>query len=77
MDQASDGGIRWALLTARLSAVSIVAAIVVLVLAAGTRLAVRRADLPVIGLIGLLIVAADTLYALERSTTFRRYRDPR
>lgn len=64
MDRASEGDIRWALLAARLTSVVMIASVVVVRAARGHRLAVRRADLLTIGLIGVLIVAADSLYAL-------------
>lgn len=61
LDAASEGAIPWALLVARLTAVS---AIVVAVLLRRPRLAVRPAELPVLAGIGALLVAADSLYAL-------------
>ncbi|MFC0506624.1 EamA family transporter [Micromonospora costi] len=64
MDRASEGDIRWALLGARLTSVVIIATIVVVGVARGRRAAIRRADLPTMALIGVLIVAADSLYAL-------------
>jgi drug/metabolite transporter (DMT)-like permease len=57
MDTASEGSIPWALLTARATAVTIIVAV------RRHRLAVHRTDLPVIALIGVLIVTADSLYA--------------
>ena len=60
MDAASEGEIPWARMVARLTAVAaFVAAIVV------TRhpVAARRADVPVIALIGVLVIAADAMYA--------------
>jgi drug/metabolite transporter (DMT)-like permease len=61
MDAASDGGIPWALLVARLTAVSAVAAAAALRRSA---LVVRRSDMAATALIGVLIVAADAMYAL-------------
>jgi uncharacterized membrane protein len=60
MDAASEGEIPWALLMARLTAVSVfVAALIV----TRSRLAVRRDDLPVIAFIGVLVIAGDSMYA--------------
>jgi drug/metabolite transporter (DMT)-like permease len=64
LDRASEDDIRWALLTARLTSVAIISTIVFIRGTRGHRPAVRRADLPTIALIGVLIVAADSLYAL-------------
>ena len=64
LDRASEGDIRWALFTARLTSVVMIAAIVVARSSRGHRLAVRRADLPPIVLIGVLIVVSDSLYAV-------------
>jgi drug/metabolite transporter (DMT)-like permease len=60
MDAASEGEIPWALLVARLTAVFVFVAAIVL-----TRpsLAVRRAHVPAIAAIGVLIIAADSMYA--------------
>jgi drug/metabolite transporter (DMT)-like permease len=60
MDAASEGEIQWALLFARATAVA-----VFLVAIALTRPdpVPRRRDVPVIALIGLLIIAADAMYA--------------
>lgn len=61
LDAASEGNIPWALLIARFTAVCAIAASVILVRA---RLAtVSRTDVPAAVAIGLLIVAADFLYA--------------
>ncbi|XRQ09552.1 EamA family transporter [Actinomadura welshii] len=60
MDAASEDDVGWALLTARLTAIT---AIVVIALALRHRPAVPRADVPHLMLIGALIVAADALYA--------------
>lgn len=61
MDAASEGSVRWALFVARLASVAAFATAYVV-----TRppLAVRRAELPVLALIGLLIIGADSLYAV-------------
>ena len=61
MDAASEGGVPWALLMARSAAV---AAFTAAFLLARTRLGVRSADLPVLVLIGVLIIAADSMYAV-------------
>ncbi len=61
MDAASEGGVPWALLLARLSAVG---TFTVVRLVRRPPLAVTRGQLPVPALIGLLIVAADAMYAL-------------
>lgn len=61
IDAASEGSVPWALLIARLAAVTMFIA------ASAVRrapLAVRRAGVPGIALIGALIVTADTLYAI-------------
>jgi drug/metabolite transporter (DMT)-like permease len=60
MDAASEGEIPWALLVARLTAVGIFVGVIVL---ARSRIAVRRSDLPVIASIGVLVIAADSMYA--------------
>lgn len=61
MDTASEGKIPWALLVARLTAVIAIAAAAVL---RRSRLSVRRTDLPMTISIGILIVAADSMYAI-------------
>ena len=61
MDSASEGDVGWALLTARLTAVTALAALVVV---RRRGLAVSRRDVPYLALVGMLIVMADTLYAL-------------
>lgn len=61
MDAASEGDVGWALLVARLVVVSVLAAIV---LARRPSLAMRRADLATVGLIGVLIVGADSTFAI-------------
>ena len=60
MDAASEGEIPWALLVARLTAV---AAFVAAMIATRQRVAARRADIPAIALIGVLVIAADAMYA--------------
>ncbi|MEV6276290.1 DMT family transporter [Nocardia sp. NPDC051832] len=60
MDTASTGDIGWALLTARLTAVGLIGAVV---LAGRQAVAVPPRDIPGIALIGVLIVVADALYA--------------
>jgi drug/metabolite transporter (DMT)-like permease len=60
MDAASEGEIPWALLVARLTAVGIFVGVIVL---ARSRIAARRSDLPVIASIGVLVIAADSMYA--------------
>lgn len=60
LDAASEASIPWALFVARLSAVL---ALVVFALSGHFRLALGRADLPLLLLIGVLIVAADAMYA--------------
>jgi drug/metabolite transporter (DMT)-like permease len=60
MDAASEGEIPWALLVARLTAVSI---FVATALVARSSLTMKRSDLPVVVSIGVLIIAADSMYA--------------
>jgi drug/metabolite transporter (DMT)-like permease len=60
MDAASEGEIPWALLVARLTAVTLFVAALLL---ARPGVAMRRADLPVIVGIGVLIIAGDSMYA--------------
>ncbi|CAM4410220.1 DMT family transporter [Nocardia ninae] len=60
MDTASTGDIGWALLTARLTAVGLIG---VVILVGRQRVSVPSEDIPSIALIGVLIVAADALYA--------------
>jgi drug/metabolite transporter (DMT)-like permease len=64
MGRASEGGISWALLTGRFTAVAMIAAIVAVRAGRGHRPTIHRAALPAIALIGVLIVVADSLYAL-------------
>jgi drug/metabolite transporter (DMT)-like permease len=61
MDAASEGGVPWALLTARVVSVSAFAAVFVI---RRRPLGVRASELPVLALIGSLIVVADGLYAV-------------
>jgi drug/metabolite transporter (DMT)-like permease len=61
MDAASEGSVPWALMVSRATAVSIFAAAMV---ASRTRLDVPPAELPSIGLIGVLLIAADSMYAI-------------
>jgi drug/metabolite transporter (DMT)-like permease len=61
MDAASEGGVPWALLMARLAAVT---AFTVVFLVTRARLGVRPVEIPVLVLIGTLIIAADSLYAV-------------
>jgi drug/metabolite transporter (DMT)-like permease len=61
MDAASEGGVQWALLLARTTSV---AAFVAVYLARRPALAVGRSDVPVLLLIGVLIVAADAMFAV-------------
>jgi drug/metabolite transporter (DMT)-like permease len=60
MDAASEGEIPWALMVARLTAV---AAFVAAIVVTGHAIAARRADVPAIALIGVLVIAADAMYA--------------
>ena len=60
MDAASEGEIQWALLLARATSV---AAFLVVIAATRPRPAPGRRDLPAIALIGILIIAADAMYA--------------
>jgi drug/metabolite transporter (DMT)-like permease len=60
MGAASEGNIPWALFVARFSAV---AALVIVVMAGRSRPAVKRVDLPLLMLMGVLIVASDGMYA--------------
>ena len=61
MDAASEGSVPWALFVARLTSV---AAFGTVYLVTRPPLAVRRSELPVLALIGLLIIGADSLYAV-------------
>lgn len=60
LDAASEGDIPWALAVARLTAVALFVAAFV---ATRFRARARAADLPVLVAIGVLIIAADSLYA--------------
>jgi drug/metabolite transporter (DMT)-like permease len=59
LDAASEGSIPWALATAKLTAVALFAGFALYARGAP----VRASDLPVLVVIGLLIVAADSMYA--------------
>jgi drug/metabolite transporter (DMT)-like permease len=61
MDAASEGSVPWALFFARLASV---AAFAIAYVVTRPPLVVRRAELPVLVLIGLLIIGADALYAV-------------
>jgi drug/metabolite transporter (DMT)-like permease len=62
MDAASEGGqIPWTLLMARITSVAVFAAAIVVT---RSRVAVKGADVPVIALIGMLIIAGDAMYAV-------------
>jgi drug/metabolite transporter (DMT)-like permease len=62
MDAASEGGqIPWVLLFARLTSVAV---FVGAFLVARPRLSLRRPDLPPVAAIGVLIIAADAMYAV-------------
>jgi drug/metabolite transporter (DMT)-like permease len=60
MDAASEGEIPWALLVARATAVLLFA---IAVLLARASLAVERGDFVVVASIGMLVIAADAMYA--------------
>lgn len=62
MDAASEGDVPWALLTARLTAVT---AFVAAMLIRRAPLAVRSAQLPAVASIGVLVVGADSMYAIS------------
>jgi drug/metabolite transporter (DMT)-like permease len=61
MDAASEGGVPWALLMARSASVAIFIAAFLLTRA---RIGVPAAEVPVLLLIGVLIIAADAMYAV-------------
>lgn len=61
MHNAGQADTGWALLTARLVTVMVIVSVSVL---SRHRVAVRKSDLPVLAVIGVLIVAADTQYTL-------------
>jgi drug/metabolite transporter (DMT)-like permease len=60
IDSASESGIPWALFSARLTAVAVLAIVIVMT---RSRIVVRSGDLPVTSLIGILILSADFMYA--------------
>jgi drug/metabolite transporter (DMT)-like permease len=60
MDAASEGEIPWALLIARATAVALFLAAIA---ATRSAVAVGRRDLVVVAAIGLLVIAADSMYA--------------
>jgi drug/metabolite transporter (DMT)-like permease len=60
MDAAGEGGVPWALLVSRLTAV---AAILAVALALRVRVGVPRRALPGLALVGVLIIGADAAYA--------------
>ncbi|MGH2955421.1 MAG: EamA family transporter [Solirubrobacterales bacterium] len=60
MDAASEGEIPWALMVARLTTVGVFGAAI---LATRSGLAMRRSDVPVIALIGVVVIAGDSMYA--------------
>jgi drug/metabolite transporter (DMT)-like permease len=61
MDAAAEGGVNWALLVARMTTVALFLAVWA---ARRPAMAISRRELPVLALIGVLILAADTLYSL-------------
>jgi drug/metabolite transporter (DMT)-like permease len=61
MDAASEGSVQWALFTARLAAV---VAFTAVFLVRRAPLSVQPAEVPVLVLIGLLIIGADSMYAV-------------
>jgi drug/metabolite transporter (DMT)-like permease len=61
MDAASEGDVPWALLAARVTSVSVFAAVCLMT---RPRLGVERGEIPVLASIGALIVGADALYAV-------------
>ncbi|TDD29836.1 DMT family transporter [Kribbella turkmenica] len=63
LDRASEHAVAPALLTAKLTSVAIIAALVLGWAARGERFGIRRTDLPLIVGIGLLLVTADASYA--------------
>lgn len=60
MDAAGDGGVPWALLVSRSTAVILIVGVAVI---ARARVGATRRDVPVLALIGALIVVADAGYA--------------
>jgi drug/metabolite transporter (DMT)-like permease len=63
MDAASEADILWALFVARLTAVTALSSVAAIAVLRHVRFGIRKSDLPVIALIGVLIVAADAMYA--------------
>jgi drug/metabolite transporter (DMT)-like permease len=63
MDSASESDVPWALLTARLTSVIAVGAVAVVTIGRRGPLHIHKGDLQAMALIGLLIVAADGMYA--------------
>jgi drug/metabolite transporter (DMT)-like permease len=61
LDGASEGGVPWALLVARLTTVTVFA---IAFLVRRPAVAVRRGELPALALIGALVVGADSMYAV-------------
>jgi len=61
LDGASEGGVPWALLVARITTVAVFALAFV---ARQPAVGMRRDDLPVLALIGALVVGADSMYAV-------------
>ncbi len=61
MDAASEGGVAWALLLARVTTLALFG---LALLFARAPLGLSRAQLPALALIGALVVSADALYAL-------------
>jgi drug/metabolite transporter (DMT)-like permease len=61
LDGASEGGVPWALLVARVTTVTVFA---IAFLLRRPAVAVRRGDLLVLALIGALVVGADSMYAV-------------
>ena len=59
LDAASEGSIPWALVTAKVTAVALFAAFAL----AARGVSLRPSEFPVLALTGLLIVAADSMYA--------------
>jgi len=60
MDSASEGSLPWALLVARLTAVT---ALVAAALVTRSRVVTGLSDIPILAAIGILIVGADAMYA--------------
>jgi drug/metabolite transporter (DMT)-like permease len=64
MDSASQAGVLWALLTARLTSVLAVAAATLVVIGRSGHLYVHKGDIAVMAGIGAFIVVADGMYAI-------------